>query len=150
LVIVVSILAGCGGAGKANWQQVHGANFTFQAPAAWKVTGTAASSGPIDRVQVNAFRLVHAFKQAEQAAAARELDSVAARLAQQLKGKVVSRRTLVVGGADARKYAIDHDSLTEEITFVLRGKQEYELLCRRAKGADDAACRTLVASFRPG
>jgi hypothetical protein len=149
-MILACILAGCGGAGKANWQQVHGVNFTFEAPAGWRVAGTAASRGPIDRVQVNVFRLVHPYKHGEQAAVARELDSVAARLAQQLKGAVVSRRTVTVGSGDARGYAIDHDSRTEEITFVLQGKREYELLCRRAKGADDSACRKLVASFRPG
>jgi hypothetical protein len=85
--------------------------------------------------------LVHPFKHAERGAVARELDSVAAQLAGQLQGKVVSRRTATVGGRDARAYVIDHDSLTEEITFVLQGKREYELLCRRAQGGDDAACR---------
>jgi hypothetical protein len=150
LVILACILAGCGGGEKANWQQVHGANFTFEAPAGWTVAGTAASGGPIDRVQVNVFRLVHPFKHSEQAAVARELDSVAARLAQQLKGTVMSRRTVAVGSTDGREYVIDHDSRTEEITFVLQGKREYQLLCRRAKGADDTACRKLVASFRPG
>ena len=69
-------------------------------------------------------------------------------LAQQLKGKVSSRRTLEVNGLDARGYAIDHEGLTEEFTFVLRGQREYELLCRRAVGTDAAACRELVASFR--
>jgi hypothetical protein len=150
LVILACILAGCGGGEKANWQQIHGANFTFEAPAGWTVAGTAASSGPVDRVQVNVFRLVHPFKHGEQAAVARELDSVAGRLAQQLKGRVVSRRTVAVAGNDAREYLINHGSRTEEITFVLQGRREYQLLCRRAKGADDAACRKLVASFRPG
>jgi hypothetical protein len=114
------------------------------------VVGVTASNGPIDRVQVNEFRLVHAYAPAKQAAAAKELDSVAARLAQQLKGKVSSRRTLEVNGLDARGYAIDHGGLTEEFTFVLRGQHEYELFCRRAAGADDAACRELVTSFRAG
>ncbi len=144
------ILAGCGGGGNSSWQQVQGSGFRFQAPAGWTVAGTAASNGPIDRVQVNAFRLLRPYAHARQAAAARELDSVAARLAQQLKGKVSSRRTLEVGGLDARSYAIDHNALTEEITFVLQARREYELLCRRAQGADDSACRELVASFRVG
>ncbi len=148
--MLACILAGCGGAAHSNWQQVHGRNFRFQAPAGWKVAGTAASSGPVNRVQVNAFRLVHPYKHAQQAAVARELDGVAARLAQQLKGRLVSRRTVAVGRLDARAYAIDIGSVEEEITFVLQGKREYELLCRRAKGGDDTACRKLVASFRAG
>jgi hypothetical protein len=109
-----------------------------------------ATNGSIDRVQVNEFRLVHAYQRAKKAAAAKELDGVAARLAQQLKGTVTSRRTLEVAGLDARAYAIDHKGLTEEFTFVLRGLREYELLCRRTQGADDADCRELVTSFRVG
>ena len=150
MLVLALILAGCGGAGNGNWQQVQGTGFSFQAPAGWKVVGATASNGPIDRVQVNAFRLIHPYVHAKQVAAARELDSVAARLAQQLKGKVSSRRTLEVHGLDARGYAIDHKGLTEEFTFVLRGQHEYELLCRRAAGGDDAACRELVLSFRVG
>jgi hypothetical protein len=109
-----------------------------------------ASNGPVDRVQVNEFRLVHAYVHAKQAGAAKELDGVAVRLAQQLKGKVTSRGTLEVSGLDARTYAIVHKGLAEQFTFVLRGQHEYELLCRRAAGADDAACRELVSSFRVG
>ena len=150
MVVLALILAGCGGAGSSNWQQVRGSGFRFQAPVGWKVVGATASNGPIDRVQVNEFRLVHAYVHAKRVATARELDGVAARLAQQLKGKVSSRRTLEVNGLDARWYAIDHEGLTEEFTFVLRRQHEYELLCRRATGADDTACRELLTSFRVG
>lgn len=109
-----------------------------------------ASNGPVDRVQVNEFRLVHPYVHGKQAAAAKELDGVAARLAQQLNGKVMSRRTLEVNGLDGRAYGIVHGALAEEFTFVLRGQHEYELVCRRAVGADATACRELVASFRVG
>jgi len=150
LLVLALILTGCGGAGNSNWQQVQGSGFRFQAPAGWKVVGVTASNGPVDRVQVNEFRLVHAYVHAKQAGAAKELDGVAVRLAQQLKGKVTSRGTLEVNGLDARTYAIVHKGLAEQFTFVLRGQHEYELLCRRAAGADDAACRELVSSFRVG
>jgi hypothetical protein len=146
-LVLAFILAGCGGAGNSNWQQVQGSGFRFLAPAGWKVNGTTASSGSVDRVQVNGFRLVHPYVRAKKAAAAKELDGVAARLALQLKGKVSSRRTIEVDGFDARAYAIDHNGLSEEFTFVLHGRQEYELLCRRTQGADDTACRELVTSF---
>jgi hypothetical protein len=150
LLVLALILAGCGGAGNSNWVQVRGSGFRFQAPAGWKVVGATASNGPIDRVQVNEFRLVHAYLHVKQAATVRELDGVAARLAQLQKGKVARRRTLEVNGLDARWYAIDHEGLTEELTFVLRRQHEYELICRRATGADGAACRELVTSFRVG
>jgi hypothetical protein len=150
LLVLALILTGCGGAGNSNWQQVQGSGFRFQAPAGWKVTGATASHGSVDRVQVNEFRLVHPYVHAKQAGAAKELDSVAVRLAQQLRGKVMSRRTVEVNGLDARAYSIVHGGLAEEFTFVLRGQREYELLCRRAVGANAAACRELVASFRVG
>jgi len=147
LLVLALILAGCGGAGNSNWQQVQGSGFRFLAPSAWKVSGATASNGPVDRVQVNEFRLVHPYVRAKQVAAAKELDGVATRLAKQLKGKVSTRRTLEVNGLDARGYVIDHNGLIEEFTFVLRGRQEYELVCRRTRGADDTACRELVTSF---
>ena len=69
-------------------------------------------------------------------------------LAAQQKGRVRSRAPLAVAGLDARTYAIDYDGKTEEITFVLRGSDEYQLLCRRSAGGVDEACRKLVSSFR--
>jgi hypothetical protein len=152
LLVLALILAGCGGGGgdggNSKWQQVQGDGVSFQAPAGWKVAGNAASKGRIDRVQVTPFKLRRAYAHAQLAAAVKELDDVADGLAKQQKGKVTRRRTLQVAGFDARAYAIDYQGLTEEITFVLRDKREYELLCRRAKGADDSACRRLVSSFR--
>jgi hypothetical protein len=150
LLVLALILAGCGGGGNVKWQQVQGNGFRFQAPAAWTVSGSAASLGPIDRVQVNVFRLQHPYSHARITAAVKELDRIAGDLAGQLKGTVTSRRTLRVGGLDARGYAIDHNNLTEEITFALSGRHEYELLCRRAAGSDDSVCRELLASFRVG
>jgi hypothetical protein len=147
LLVLAFILAGCGGGGNTNWQQIQGHNFRFQAPAGWTIAGAAASNGKIDRVEVVEFKLLRPYKHTRLAAATRELDSVAVRLAQQLKGKVTRRRTVRVGGYDARSYGITYKGLTEEITFVLHGRHEYELLCRRAVSADDAGCRRLVASF---
>jgi hypothetical protein len=60
------------------------------------------------------------------------------------------RASLGVAGLDARSYAIDFRGKIEEITFVLKGRREFELLCRRRAGADDAACRELVDSFGVG
>jgi hypothetical protein len=93
------------------------------------------------------FRLVRAYDPARRAATSRELDRVADRVAAQLKGSVASRRSLEVAGLDARSYSVDFGGKVEEITFVLNGQREYELLCRRAAGADDAPCARLLASF---
>jgi hypothetical protein len=32
---------------------------------------------------------------------------------------------------------------------VLRGKREYQLLCRRTSSHDDSVCVRLISSFRP-
>jgi len=150
LLAVALILAGCGGSGSANWQQVQGDGFTFEAPAAWTVGGAAATNGAVDRVEVLVFHLVRPYDPARRAATARELDRVAGRVATQLKGSVSSRRSLQVAGLDARTYALAFGGKIEQITFVLRDQREYELLCRRSEGADDAPCAHLLASFQLG
>jgi hypothetical protein len=147
LLAVAIILAGCGGSGRGNWQQVQGDGFRFNAPAAWTVSGAAATNGAVDRVEVHVFRLVRPYERARRVGATRELDLVAGRVAGQLKGSVVSRRTLQVAGLDARSYAIRFDAKTEVITFVLEDLREYQLLCRRAAGADAGPCTELVQSF---
>lgn len=144
------ILAGCGGGGSANWQQVQGNGFAFNAPAAWTVDGAAATNGSVDRVEVLVFRLVRAYERARRAAVARELDRVASGVASQLKGSVRSRRSLQIDGLDARSYVIDFDGKTEEITFALDDRREYQLLCRRAGSGDDAPCVELLRSFHVG
>ena len=152
MILLTLIFAGCGGAGKSNWQQVSGEGFSFQAPSGWRVStrngATSAASGSVDLVEAVSFRLVHLYRRSRFAAATRELDSVADGLAKQLHGVVRSRQSLRVNGLDAREYAIDYAGKTQEITFVLQGRSEYELVCRRAAGGDRAVCVRLLASFR--
>ena len=144
------ILAGCGGGGSTNWQQVQGNGFVFNAPSGWTVDGAAATNGDVDRVEVLVFRLVRPYERARRAAVARELDRVASGVASQLKGSVRSKRSLEVDGRDARSYVIDFGGKTEEITFVLDHRSEYQLLCRRTASGDDASCAELLRSFRVG
>jgi hypothetical protein len=152
-VLVVPTLAGCGGGGKSapQTQTVRGLGFRFVAPAGWTVThgrgSAAASSGDTDRVEVRTFRLVKPYRPQLFHAAARELDSVIARIATQLSGHVTSRRTVLVSGREARSYVIAYDGKTQQITFVLRGRQEHQLLCRRLADAADTACSGLLSSF---
>jgi hypothetical protein len=147
LLGVLLILAGCGGATSTKWQQVHGTGFTYSTPVSWTVSGSSASSGAVDLVEVHTFQLERPYIAARQAATVRELDHDSASVAQQLHGKVSARSSLLVGGIRAWSYSIDYDGKTEQITFALHGRREYELLCRRSQGSSDAVCRRLLTSF---
>ena len=153
LLALVEILAGCGGGGKPepSTQRVSGTGFAFAAPAGWKVThapgSAAAVSGDVDRVEVRTFQLVRPYRVSRFGAAARELDSVIARIAAQLRGHVMQRRTIRVAGRRVRSYLIAYDGKLQQITFVLDGRQEHQLLCRRPADGPDGPCRLLLTSF---
>jgi hypothetical protein len=154
VLVAVGILAGCGGAGGGGTQPVSGDGYRFAAPVGWTVAQTArsaaASRGAVNRLEVQTFRLVRPYRAELFAAASRELDRVAGDLAAQLRGRLTGRATTEVAGRDARSYRIDYDSRVSEITFVLDGRREYELLCRRPAAADGATCSAFVKSFRLG
>ena len=129
-----------------------GKGFEFQAPAGWEVTRerglVAASSGEVDRVEVRTFPLAKPYDPARFDEVTGELDTIASRLAGQLSGRVVSRETVQVAGRDARAYRIDYPDRTQELAFVLVGRREYQLLCRRPAGDEPGeACTLLVESF---
>jgi len=111
-------------------------------------TANAASRGPVNRIEVQTFRLLRPYRAALFAAASRELDAVAAKLATQLGGKVTSSESTKVADRDARAYRIDFGENVDEITFVLDGRREYQLLCRRPAAADGSTCSDFVKSFR--
>ena len=78
-----------------------------------------------------------------------ELNRVAATLATRLGGKVTSRQTVTVAGRQAREYEIEHGGFVDRITFVLRGKRNFQLACRwRADDGEPNACGQLSSSFR--
>ena len=84
-------------------------------------------------------------------AASGELDRVIAGIAKQLAGTVASRSTVQIAGRRSRSYRVDYDGdKTEQIAFVLEGRTEYELLCRRKLAEPSTACDTLFASFTLG
>jgi hypothetical protein len=150
-LVAVLILAGCGGSGSSKSQTVKGDGFSFAAPAGWTVLSksgsTAASSGAVDRLQVSTFKLEKDYHPALFVAASKELDRAADGLATQLGGKVTSRSTVDVAGRKARSYTIEFDGKTEEIVFVLDGRTEYELLCRRTSSGSSSSCDKLFSSF---
>jgi hypothetical protein len=149
--LVLVILAGCGGGAVGGTQEVAGSGYTFRAPAGWGVVhrqrSAVASSGPVDLVQVQTFRLVKPYRRELFAAASQELDRVARKLAAQLRGRVVSSEDRHVAGRDARSYRIEYGPLADVITFVLDGRREYQLLCRLDAGDDGAVCRRFADSF---
>ena len=138
---------------------MHGSGFTFSTPVGWEVaqspTGVSVSpqKGSETTVAVTVFRLVRPFRPALWKRASGELDGVADRLARQLHGTVEKQSTVHVALARARQYELSYErdgtSLRQRITFVLRGRREYELLCRwpAADGEPDA-CGLLTTSFK--
>jgi hypothetical protein len=151
---LVLLLAGCGGGGGSKAEKVvRGSGFWFAAPAGWALERSPrvveASEG-IDLVSVTRYPLVRAFRPELWAKVVPELDRAAAGVAQQQSGRVVSSATRTVAGRRARSYDIEYErdgkQLVERITFVLRGKTEYYLLCRY-DGGDTDACDRLLATF---
>lgn len=136
---------------------MRGSGYRFSAPSGWAVSrnprGLEVSDG-LKLVSVTRYALVHAFRPALWDHVLPELDRAAAGVAEQQNGKVISSRTTTVGGRQARSYDIEyrHDGkdLVERITFVLRGKDEYYLLCRYEGGGDTGACDRLLATFTLG
>lgn len=105
-------------------------------------------------VSVSVFGLVKPFRPSLWARAIRELDAAAEKLAVELGGRVDDRRTVRVGSLRARQYRLSYvhegKRLRQRITFALRGRAEYQLLCRWASGQPEPrACGLLLASFRP-
>ncbi len=149
-------LAGCGGSAKPP-QAVRGDGFGFTAPGGWKVTRTGqtvqATHGQTG-VFVTTYRLTRRYTPALWAKATKELDGVATTLAAQLHGSPIASRTVQVGPTKSRQYDIaftrNGHKLVERITFVLRGRREYELLCRFKQGKTEPACALLQSSFHGG
>ena len=110
--------------------------------------GVAAASGPVDLVQAQHYLLVKPYRPALFAKTARELNGTAARLAQQNSGHVAASGTRRIAGRKSRYYRIDFGpGKSEEIAFVLLGKNEYYLLCRRDSKGSDADCARFFSTF---
>lgn len=155
LGVALLLAAGCGGGGGAQTARVvDGDGFSFRAPAAWKVqrTGSELQVGQgRDLVSVTRYPLLRRFRPEQWAKIVPELDGAAAALARQQSGVVADKKTLPVAGQQARRYDVlyerDGKKLTERITFLLREKTEYLLLCRYERGGSTDACDRLLSSF---
>jgi hypothetical protein len=148
-------LAGCGGSGAASTQTVTAERYAFEAPRGWTPSRTRqsaqASSGD-SAVSVTVFRLTRPYRPGLWPRVVPELDAAAASLADQLLGRVASRATVTVAGRRSRRYEIafrrSGGMFREQITFVLAGPLEYQLLCRYRSGGDARPCAALGSSFR--
>jgi hypothetical protein len=164
---VVLLTAGCGGGGgggttsteAVRGQHVSGPGFTFDAPTTWQVSHTARAvtvhppgTGPT-LASVTVLTLRSRYTPSLFPKVSKELDSVTNALAGKLNGKVIARRSVVVSGIRSRQYDLAYekggDGLVDRITFVLRKKSEYYVLCRwpAADGEPDA-CGLLQSTFR--
>lgn len=150
--------AGCGGGGgntetsAASGQTVTGPGFSFQAPDDWTAktapTSAEARRDPSTVVSVTVLPLLKPYRIALFPRVAKELNRIASTYAANLKGSVASRQTVAVAGRKARQYEITHGDLVDEITFLLRGKRNFQLTCRwRSADGEPAACGQLAATF---
>jgi hypothetical protein len=144
------ILAGCGGSAHAKPTTVRGHGFSFNAPGAWKVTTaprTVLAAHGSELLQVSSFPLLRPYSDALFGKVKKELDVRMQAVAKDAGGTVTGSRTVTANGARAHSYEVAAGKDVLEYTFVLRGKLEYELLCRRPSSESDDHCKTLLSSF---
>jgi hypothetical protein len=151
---VAVLAAGCGGA-HARPVVLTGEGYAFSAPGDWSITRTARSiqaARGIDVVSVTRFPLLHAYRSQLWSKVVPEIDRSAEAVASDQHGTVTDRSTLTLAGLQARRYEIAYErqgrKLVERLGFVLRGKTEYELLCRYERGKSSSGCDLLFRSFR--
>ena len=131
---------------------MEGNGYSFEAPVGWTLVRTPRTlgmrHGSVDLVQVTRLPLVRAYTPALFDRVVPELDRVARDLGEG-QDATVSGATIRVLGQRTRQYQLRFSGRLEQLTFVLRGKTNFQLLCRREESAGDAACGRLVSSFRP-
>jgi hypothetical protein len=153
-LFAVLILSACGGSGEpkaqSSWQTVRGPGFHFEAPKGWKVetaAGRVTATHGADLVQVATYPLVRPytdalFEKVEVELRAR-MDDLARRSGEHVRGT----KTVNVDGGRAHMFELGDGDHVDEYTFVLQGKREYLLLCRRPEGGQTDYCARLLTSF---
>jgi hypothetical protein len=157
LLILAVLAASCGSSAKDSGDErvLRGPGFSFSAPATWAVQRTATSVSVRPKrassmlVSAAVYRIGKAYTPSQFAAAARELDRVAARAAAAAGGTVTRARTSTVAARRGRVYDLDTPRRRIHLGFVLSDRREYQLLCEapRAAAFPDDACALLFASF---
>jgi hypothetical protein len=154
LLLVLPILAGCGSGGHSNAsadRAVAGPGFRFMVPDGWKVTHTrngvtVADDGRL--VEVSTFPLARRYDDSLFSAVEKELNARMAVLARDSGGTVTPAKPVTVAGIRSHSYRVESDGMVDEYVFVLRGKREFQLLCRRKSSDSDDHCKLLATSFR--
>ncbi len=153
LLIAASILAGCGGSGAGEQAQtLNGRGFQFDAPAGWQVRRSVrmvSASRNGNLVQVATFSLLKPYTPDLFDRVEKELRARMRQVASQTGGTVSGSATVTAGGIRSHSYDVTVDNHVDEYTFVLRGRREYQLLCRRTKSTGADACGQLVRTFEP-
>lgn len=148
--LAVLILAGCGGSPSGKSQIVSGNGFRFGAPAGWRVQGhknqVTASQGP-ELVEVSTFPLIKTYTDALFDKVTTELDARMSTVAKQAGGTMSPGGTVTAAGIRSHSYRIAAGGHVDEYTFVLRGRREFQLLCRRNASSSGSFCKQLVTSF---
>jgi hypothetical protein len=154
LILAVCGLAGCGGSSAATpseqWQTVGGAGFTFQAPSGWKVErvqNRISVTHGSELVQVSTFPLTKTYDVKLFARVAIELRARMEEIARQTGGKLSTGPSVTADGVRSHAYDVASKNHVDEYTFVLSGKREYLLLCRRTSPDRSDFCGQLVTSF---
>lgn len=148
------ILSACGGSSghkaQESWTTLSGGGFHFRAPKGWSAKSqqkVAQATRNGELVQVSTFPLVKPYTDALFTKVDRELHARMQTLAQQTGGTVTGQRTVTAAGIKSHAYDLTVADHVDEYTFVLRGKREYLLLCRRKAKGDRSFCEQLVTSF---
>jgi hypothetical protein len=145
VALTLLIVAACGGSPAVAAQTVSAPGYAFEAPGGWKADGARVVHGE-GIVEVRTFPLARAYAPALFDKVKPEIERVAQQLGTQLKASPV-KRAVTVAGQQALQFDFTHGNVFEQLTFVLRGKTEYQLYCRRAKSDSATPCERLVASF---
>jgi hypothetical protein len=138
-------------------RSVHGTGYVFSAPAGWSLSRSPRQvqlTKGFAVLSVTRFPLLRAYRAELWVRVLPELDRAAADIAKQQNGAVRNPLTLTIAGQRARRYDVAYErggrKLVERISFVLRGKTEYLLLCRYTSGGDTTPCGRLLATFSLG
>jgi hypothetical protein len=148
------ILAGCGGDGQSNTsagRMVSGPGFAFAAPDGWTIKRAPGSVSAVkgdELVEVATFPLQKRYDAKLFGAVATELAARMGTLARASGGKVAPGDPVTVAGIRSHSYSVESGDMVDRYVFVLRGKREYQLLCRHKASGSDEACKALLASFR--
>jgi hypothetical protein len=154
VILAVFGLAGCGGSGGATageqWQSVAGTGLTFKAPSGWKVErgkGRVSVTHGTELVQVSTFPLTKTYDAKLFGRVATELRARMEEIARQTGGKLSTGPSVTADGVRSHAYDVASKNHVDEYTFVLSGKREYLLLCRRTSPDRSDFCEQLVTSF---